>query len=79
MKYVHKREDGGIAAIELESEDGKMDVNARWDGCMEIHLFSVTEENRKLMDIIHTCDLKGLIGNLQSLDSVCTEFFEGKS
>ncbi|PLT30452.1 hypothetical protein [Peribacillus deserti] len=76
VKYKHNRADGGIAAVELESEDGRMDVNARWDGCMEIHLYTVTEENRELKDTIHTCDLRGLIESLGSLDSVIRDYFE---
>ncbi|MEB3102883.1 hypothetical protein [Ferviditalea candida] len=76
IKTVHKRdEDGGIAALELETEDKRLDVNVRWDGCTEIHVFSVTEENRELKDVFHTCDLKGFIEALQTLDSACQDYF----
>ncbi|PLR83007.1 hypothetical protein CVD25_10130 [Bacillus canaveralius] len=75
IKTEHKRDHGGTAALELESEDGKWDVNARWDGCMEIHVYSITEENRELKDTFHTCDLNGFIDKLQSLNGVLSEFF----
>lgn len=76
IKTVHKRdEDGGTTALELESDDNRFDVNIRWDGCMEIHVYSVTEENRDLHDTFHTCDLKGFIESLQTLDAVCQDYF----
>jgi hypothetical protein len=76
IKTVHKRDmDGGTAALELETEDKRFDVNVRWDGCAEIHVSSVTEENRELLDTFHTCDLRSFIEALQSLDQVCQENF----
>jgi hypothetical protein len=75
IKTKHKGEDGITVALELKSEDGKFDVNVRWDGCMEIHIYSVTEENRELNDTFHTCDLNGFVAKLQSLNGVCAEFF----
>jgi hypothetical protein len=75
IKTEHTREDGGTVALELESEDGQFDVNVRWDGCMEIHVYSVTEENRELNDTFHTCDLKEFMETLKSLHGVCQEFF----
>jgi hypothetical protein len=76
IKTEHKNGDGGTAALELETEDGRFDVNVRWDGCMEIHVYSVTEEDRKLHDTLHTCDLKGLIERMQEIDGICHEFFD---
>lgn len=76
IKTEHKRDaDGGTAALELETEDKLLDVNVRWDGCMEIFLYSLTEENRELQDKFHTCDLKGLIAQLQTLDGICGTYF----
>lgn len=75
IKAKHKREDGGTAALELETEDQTFDVNVRWDGCMEIHVYSTTEEDRKLADTFHTCDLNRFIGILQSLQEVCLDYF----
>ncbi len=76
IKSRHVRDaDGGTAALELETEDGLLDVNVRWDGCMEIHVYSVTEENRELNDTFHTCDLKGFIEALTSLDRACRDYF----
>ena len=79
IKTEHKREGGGTAALELESEDGKFDANVRWDGCMEIHVYSITEESRELEATFHTCDLKGFIEKLQSLDGVCADLFDDSS
>jgi hypothetical protein len=76
IKSEHKRdEDGGTVALELETKDKQFDVNIRWDGCAEIHVYSVTEEDRMLNDTFHTCDLKEFIAMLQSLDTVCRDFF----
>ncbi|OZB94090.1 hypothetical protein [Paenibacillus sp. XY044] len=75
IKTEHKRDaDGGIAALELETEDKRFDVNIRWDGCAEIHVYSI-EENRDINDTFHTCDLKGIIDVLQSLNNVCKDYF----
>lgn len=75
IKTEHRREDGGTAALELETEDRMFDVNVRWDGCMEIHVYSKTEENRELKDTFHTCDIRQFIAALQSLQQACGEFF----
>jgi hypothetical protein len=66
---------GGTVALELQTKDKLLDVNVRWDGCMEIHVYSLTEENRELKDMFHTCDLKGFIEALSSLDQVCQDYF----
>jgi hypothetical protein len=66
IQTEHRREGGETVTIELESEDGKFDVNVRWDGCTEIHVYLITEESRELEDIFHTCDLNGFIEKLQS-------------
>jgi hypothetical protein len=77
IKARHVRDlDGETAALELETGDGRIDVNVRWDGCMEIHVYSVTEENRELSDTFHTCDLVGFTEALQSLNEVCRQFFD---
>ncbi|ARA96760.1 MULTISPECIES: hypothetical protein [Geobacillus] len=78
IKAKHESEDGKTTALELESEDGWLDANVRWDGCMEIHLYSVTEEGREWSDTFRTCDLQGLIEQLQSLDALCQSFFESQ-
>jgi hypothetical protein len=76
IKTEHKRdEDGGTAALELETDDKRLDVNVRWDGCIEIHVYSVTDENRELNDTFHTCDLNGFINALQTLNHVCQDHF----
>lgn len=76
IKTRHVRDvDGGTAALELQTEDKLLDVNVRWDGCMEIHVYSLTEENRELKDMFHTCDLKAFIEALTSLDQVCQDYF----
>jgi hypothetical protein len=76
IKARHVRDaDGGTAALELETADKRLDVDVRWDGCMEIHVYSVTEENRQLSDTFHTCDLKGFIEILSSLDQACQDYF----
>ncbi|TJY43998.1 hypothetical protein E5161_00955 [Cohnella pontilimi] len=77
IKARHVRDaDGGTAALELETEDRRLDVNVRWDGCMELHVYSVTEENRELHDTFHTCDLVGFIEALHSLNEVCRHYFD---
>jgi hypothetical protein len=75
IKTKHQREDGGLVALELESMDKTLDVNVRWDGCMEIHIYSVTEENRSIQDTLHTCDIRGLTEIFISLNQVCEEAF----
>ncbi|WP_199620783.1 hypothetical protein [Paenibacillus alkalitolerans] len=75
IKTKHTREDGGTVALELESADQTFDVNVRWDGCMEIHVYTVTEEDRQLKDTFHTCDIGGFIESLKSLNAVCADYF----
>ncbi|WP_027409757.1 hypothetical protein [Anoxybacteroides tepidamans] len=75
IKTQHKSGDGTTVALELESEDGQFDVNVRWDGYTEVHIYSLTEENRELQDTFHTCDLNELIERLRSLNQVCDVFF----
>ena len=77
VKTIHKMDDGGVAALELESADGMWDVNIRWDGCAEIHLYTQTEERFELRDSVHTCDLQGFVEALQSLQEACRPFFGG--
>jgi hypothetical protein len=78
IKTIHKRDEGGTVAIELETMDRRFDVNVRWDGCMELHSYQTTEEGRELSDTLHTCDLRGLVEVLQSLDEICQgQFGEG--
>lgn len=75
IKTIHKRDDGGTVAVELETMDRRFDVNVRWDGCLEIHSYHTTEESRELSDTLHTCDLRGFVEVLQSLDETCREQF----
>lgn len=79
IKTRHQREDGGTVALELESMDQTFDANVRWDGCMEIHVYTVTEEDRQLNDTIHSCDIVGFIERLQSLSMACAHFFDKDS
>lgn len=65
--------------MELESMDRQFDVNVRWDGCLELHAYSVTEENREIHDTFHTCDLRALVEVMQSLEEVCREQFGDQS
>lgn len=78
IKSEHKNEDDRVIALELEDEDGSFDANVRWDGCMEIHIRSKTEEGFELADTIHTCDLEGLIAKLQGLQQACLAHFDGR-
>lgn len=63
----HLGENGQPVAIEVEDPDGWLHANVRWDGCMEIHLHTKTEEGNVRRDVIHTCDLPGLIDKLSQL------------
>lgn len=76
LKSKHKNVEERTIALELQDEDGTFDANVRWDGCMEIHLRSKTEEDNVLVDTIHTCDLEGLITKLQGLQQACFDHFE---
>jgi hypothetical protein len=42
IKTEDRRECGGTVELDLESEDGKFDVNVKWDGYMEIHVYSLS-------------------------------------
>jgi hypothetical protein len=75
VKSEHQRNDGGTVALELETEDGMYDVNVRWDGCMEIHTYMNTEENRELADTFHTCDVIEFMDTLLSLSEACRDYF----
>jgi hypothetical protein len=75
IKTEHRREGGGTVALELETVNRMFDVNVRWDGCMEIHVYATTEENRELEDIVRTCDIRAFIATLQSLDEACGQYF----
>lgn len=75
IKTIHKRDDGGTVAMELETMDRRFDVNVRSDGCLELHSYQVTEENRHISDTFHTCDLRDFTEVLQSLHEVCREQF----
>ncbi|MFC4769174.1 hypothetical protein [Effusibacillus consociatus] len=72
----HLGDNGQTVAIELHDPDGWFDANVRWDGCMEIHLHSKTEEGTKLTDTIHTCDIDGLIEKLRDLKQISQEYFD---
>jgi hypothetical protein len=76
IKARHTNEEEKLVALELEDEDGTFDANVRWDGCMEIHIRSITEEDNVLVDTIHTCDIDGLISKLQGLKETCLDYFE---
>ncbi|OMF54290.1 hypothetical protein BK138_13935 [Paenibacillus rhizosphaerae] len=51
------------------------DDDIRWDGCAEIHVYSIKDENRDINNTFHTCDLKGMIDVLQPLNNVCKDYF----
>lgn len=76
VKSKHTNEEEQIIALELEDGDGTFDANVRWDGCMEIHIRSKTEEDNILVDTVHTCDIDGLINKLQGLKQVCLDYFD---
>lgn len=76
MKAKHTNEEERVIALELEDEDGTFDANVRWDGCMEIHIRSKTEEDNVLVDTIHTCDIDGLITKMQGLKQACLEYLD---
>ncbi|WP_018132321.1 hypothetical protein [Effusibacillus pohliae] len=78
VKQQHKRDDGESVAIELEHSDGWMDANVRWDGCMEIHLRTKTEEGHGMTGTVHTCDIDGLIEKLQQVKQISQEYFDFK-
>lgn len=75
IKAKHLNDEKRVIGLEVEDEDGSFDANIRWDGGMEIHLHSTTEENVEFHDTIHTYDLDGLIEKLQGLRSVCVDYF----
>ena len=78
LKSMHKNEEERVIALELEDEDGSFDANVRWDGCMEIHIRSKTEEDNVIIDTIHTCDIDGLITKLQGLKQACLDHLDGQ-
>ncbi|WP_223881986.1 hypothetical protein [Niallia endozanthoxylica] len=65
-----------MIGLEVEDEDGMLDANIRWDGLMEIHLQSITEENNEWKDTIHTYDIDALITKLNGLRQVCFDHFD---
>lgn len=75
LTNLHVAEDGRVVAVELKNREGWCDANVRWDGCMEIHLRTVTEEGNEQRDTLHTCDLDGLIEQLQELKQISQQFF----
>ncbi|WP_047150617.1 hypothetical protein [Aneurinibacillus tyrosinisolvens] len=76
IKSKHKNEEERTIALELEDQDGTFDANIRWDGCMEIHIRSKTEEDNVLVDTIHTCDIDGLISKLEGLKQACLHYLD---
>jgi hypothetical protein len=76
IKSKHVNGENIVVGLEVEDEEGIIDANIRWDGLMEIHVRSVTEENNELNDTIHTYDIDGLITRLSGLKQVCLDHFE---
>ncbi|WLD93813.1 hypothetical protein [Alkalihalobacillus sp. AL-G] len=76
IKSKHVNDEDKVIAVELEDEDGSFNANIRWDGSMEIHIQSLTEENNYLVDTIHTYDLEGLITKLEGLNALCMDYFD---
>jgi hypothetical protein len=75
IKTIHLNDEKTVIGLEVEDEDGTFDANIRWDGSMEIHIQSITEEDNKLNDVIHTSDIDGLISKLEGLRNVCLDHF----
>ncbi|MET3697809.1 hypothetical protein SAMN05877753_104316 [Bacillus oleivorans] len=76
IKTKHLNDEKRVIGLEVEDEDGTFDANIRWDGSMEIHLHSKTEEGNELNDTIHTSDIDGLISKLEGLKQVCIDYFD---
>jgi hypothetical protein len=75
IKSKHLNDENRVIGLEVEDEDGNFDANIRWDGSMEIHMRSITEEDNDLNDTIHTSDIDGLVNKLESLKQVCLDYF----
>lgn len=75
IKSKHLNANKEVIALEVENRDGSLDANIRWDGSMEIHLRSITEENNSLNDSIHTSDINGLITKLEGLKQLFLDHF----
>ncbi|GGB53515.1 hypothetical protein [Fictibacillus barbaricus] len=76
IKSKHLNEEKKIIGLELQDADGSFDANVRWDGAMEIHIHSITEEYNQIADTIHTSDIDGLIAKLQGLKKVCVDYLD---
>lgn len=76
IKGKHLNADKKLIGLELEDKEGTFDANIRWDGSMEINLKYKTEDQKVLVDTIHTSDIDGLITKLSSLKRTCTDYFE---
>ncbi|HWO78709.1 MAG TPA: hypothetical protein VNM69_22860 [Bacillus sp. (in: firmicutes)] len=76
IKTEHVNDEKRVIGLEVEDEDGTFDANIRWDGSMEIHIRSKTEEGNELCDTIHTSDIDGLIAKLEGLKQVCVDYFD---
>ncbi len=76
IKSKHLNEDEKIIGLELQDEDGTFDANVRWDGSMEIHIHSITEEDNMVVDTIHTSDIDALINKLEGLKEVCMDYLD---
>jgi hypothetical protein len=76
IKAKHFNDEDRIIGLELEDADGTFDANIRWDGSMEVHIRSITEEDNLVVDTIHTYDIEGLITKLDGLNQLCTDYFD---
>ncbi|HZG71511.1 MAG TPA: hypothetical protein VEY51_08225 [Chondromyces sp.] len=75
IKSKHLNDEKTVIGLEVADKDGTLDANIRWDGSMEIHIYSVTEEGNKLNDTIHTSDIGGLIAKLEGIKQVYSDYF----
>lgn len=78
----HLGENGEHVAVELQDPDGWFDVNVRWDGLMELHVYhnvpkgERNERGDQFMDTLHLADLAAFIDRLQELQLICQEMFD---
>ncbi|KAA9022880.1 hypothetical protein [Niallia endozanthoxylica] len=78
IKSKHLNDENKVIGLEVEDEEGIFDANLRWDGFMEIHIPSITEENNDLKDTIRTYDIDELITKLSGLRQVCVDHFDNR-
>jgi len=76
IKSKHVNDEDHIIGIEVEDEEGMFDANIRWDGYMEIHIQSKTEENNEWKDTIHTYDIDALITKLNGLKQAAIDHID---